>query len=77
MVEHMKSASISFEFLDFMTGDTYMSMNAQNETSKQSNEKSWEKYRNENLLRSSSGRGKLSNNSYIKTSKEKVYCNIQ
>ena len=51
-----------------MTGDTYMSMNTNNET----NEGSWEKYRNENLLRSSSGRGKLSNNSYIKQVKKSL-----
>ncbi len=61
-----EKASISFELLDFMTGENYMQMNA-NET----NEGGWANTEIRTFLEGSSGRGKLSNNSYIKQVKKK------
>ncbi len=61
-----EKASISFEFLDFMTGDTYMSMN-----SSDTNENGWAATEMRTFLEGTDGRGKLSNNSYLKQVKKK------
>ena len=59
-------ASISFEFLDFMTGDNYMSMNSSN-----TNEGGWADTEIRTFLNGTNGKDKLSNKAYIKQAKKK------
>ncbi len=58
-------ASISFEFLDFMTGDNYMSMNSGN-----TNEGGWADTEIRTFLNGANGKDKLNNKDYIKQVKK-------
>lgn len=64
-------ASISFEFLDFMTGDNYMSMN-----SSDTNEGGWANTELRTFLNGENGKDKLNSKDYIKQVKKqyiKIY----
>ncbi|MCI9087393.1 MAG: hypothetical protein HFJ32_02395 [Clostridia bacterium] len=59
-------ASISFEFLDFMTGNTYKQMNSSN-----TNSGGWANTAMRTFLNGAEGKDKLSNKAYIKQVKKK------
>ncbi len=59
-------ASISFEFLDFMTGSTYKPMNSSN-----TNSGGWADTEMRTFLNGTEGKEKLSNKAYIKQVKKK------
>ena len=61
-----EKASISFEFLDFMTGDTYKQMNTTN-----TNENGWGATAMRTFLNGTEGKDKLNNKAYIKQVKKK------
>ncbi len=60
-----EKASISFEFLDFMTGDTYKQMNTTN-----TNENGWAATAMRTFLNGTEGKDKLNNKTYIKQVKK-------